>query len=80
MAPRLALPSGGVLADTRVMSGTGEPGSTVRILVDGQETVTATVDASGVWTMTVPALPAGDHQVQVETLDAAATYSPRRSR
>ena len=69
--PILAIPSGSVITGTTVLSGTGAPGGSVRVLVDGKEATRAEVDASGVWTMTVPSLPAGDHQVQVETLDDA---------
>ena len=68
--PVQAIPVSGVVTSTTVLTGTGQPGSTVRVLVDGRPTATALVDANGAWTATLAALPAGDHQVQTEVLDA----------
>jgi len=48
-----AVNNGGVTDDNRpTFNGTGEAGSTVRILVDGQEIGTAVVNATGSWTFT----------------------------
>ncbi|MFL4476639.1 Ig-like domain-containing protein, partial [Paeniglutamicibacter sp. MACA_103] len=47
------------------VSGKGEPGATVTVVLDGDATnpQTAVVDAEGNWTVTFADVPAGDHNV-----------------
>jgi hypothetical protein len=68
----VAITSPGATADpTPTISGTGEPGALVEVTVDGQ-TLTATADASGVWSVPVPvALADGTYPVSVTATDAA---------
>lgn len=59
------------VADGRLtLSGTGSPGSTVRILIDGQPAGEVTVGADGRWTFAVDLAP-GDHDIDLEALDEA---------
>ncbi|MBT0604663.1 Ig-like domain-containing protein, partial [Klebsiella quasipneumoniae] len=54
---------------TPTLNGTGEPGSTITIRLDGVDIGTAVVGSSGAWTFT-PATPVGDG---MHTLTAIAT-------
>ncbi|MDR9891583.1 Ig-like domain-containing protein [Pseudenterobacter timonensis] len=58
--------------DRPTFNGTGEVGSTIRILLDGEEIGTAEVNAQGNWTFT-PTTPfsAGTHEVTFDATDAA---------
>ncbi|MCS7464046.1 Ig-like domain-containing protein [Paenibacillus doosanensis] len=59
-----------------VISGTAEAGSTVTIVLDGNEAGTAAADASGNWTWTPSsALSEGAHTVQAKAADAAGNTS-----
>ena len=66
-------PSGGALLwparpEGVALSGRGEPGTAVEIVVDGAPATTAVVDPSGQWTATLT-LPEGVHVLQLNTLD-----------
>lgn len=57
-------------------NGTAEPNSTINIYVDGVVIGTATTDASGNWTYTLPsALSDGDHIIGITATDAAGNTS-----
>lgn len=59
-----------------VLSGTTEPGATVRIYADGRLIGTVAAGAGGAWSWTVaPALPPGRHAVTVQAIDAAYNAS-----
>ncbi|WP_019182002.1 choice-of-anchor G family protein, partial [Microbacterium yannicii] len=58
--------------DTRevVVSGTGDPGSTVNLALTGQDVRPLTVGTDGTWTTTYPALPVGEYlATAVQTSD-----------
>ncbi len=55
-------------SDTATLSGTGEPGSQVLILVNGQPAGTATVGDDGNWTINI-VVPPGELNVQAQALD-----------
>ncbi|QRN96324.1 adhesin [Archangium violaceum] len=78
-APVVSAPTDGATVETTTpaISGTGEPGSTITVIIDGQVVGTAPVDASGNWsyTPTVPLEP-GSHTVTVRTTDPAGNESP----
>lgn len=50
------------------LSGQGEPGTQVELVIDGTTTATAVVDASGNWSLPVT-LPEGAYTMQLNTLD-----------
>ncbi len=60
-----------VETSTPVISGFSEPGSTVVIVIDGQEAGTATAGADGAWTFTAPELGGGAHTVVASSEDDA---------
>lgn len=64
-APALA---DGVIAGSTTLSGSGTPGFTVRVLLDGQPVGEALVDADGRWSLDVD-LAAGRHEIALEALD-----------
>ena len=70
--------NGGLTNDARpTFNGTGEAGSTVRILVDGQEIGSAVVNASGSWTFTPDTLlEDGLHSVTLTATDPAGNTGP----
>ncbi|UQZ84602.1 Endo-1,4-beta-xylanase A precursor [Paenibacillus konkukensis] len=77
-APSITSPtSGQVLRQSApVISGKAEAGSTVTIVLDGNEAGTAIADASGSWTWTPSsALSEGAHTVQAKATDAAGNVS-----
>ena len=59
-----------------VLSGTGEPGSTVSVSDNGNLLGTATVDASGNWQFTSPALAEGPHSLTTTQTDLAGNVGP----
>jgi nucleoid-associated protein YgaU len=69
-APALDTPPDPVRAGRVSVSGTGAPGSTVQIVLDGQPAGTATVGADGRWTFAAT-LAAGQRRLSVNALDAA---------
>jgi len=56
---------------TGVITGTGEPGATVVIEVDGNEVGTVTVGVDGTWTFDGDALGVGPHEVTATATDTA---------
>jgi hypothetical protein len=63
--------------NTPTVTGTGEPGATVTVYVDGSPVGTATVDASAAWTFPIPApLADGAHTLTATQVDAAGNPSP----
>lgn len=66
------LDSGALILPSRpeglTLSGQGEPGTQVELLVDGARNALAVVDVGGVWSMPL-ALPDGAHTFQFNTLD-----------
>ena len=79
VAPVITAPADGstITVSTPTISGTGESGSTVTVIVDGTELGTAVVDGAGDWTFPVPApLPDGPHTVVAVAEDAAGNTSP----
>ncbi|EPX60078.1 Large repetitive protein [Cystobacter fuscus DSM 2262] len=58
-----------------VISGTSEPGSTVTLLLDGQEFVVNANDV-GEWSYTASGLASGPHQVTARARDAAGNVGP----
>ncbi len=65
-----------VADDTPDVTGTGEPGATVDVTIDGDEVGSTTVDGDGNWTITVDEpLDDGDHTVVATQTDAAGNTS-----
>jgi len=56
---------------TPELSGTGEPGASVEVSIDGAVVGTAIVDAEGNWTLVVGPLTDGTHEVSVVATDDA---------
>jgi cysteine-rich repeat protein len=56
---------------TPELSGTGEPGASVEVSIDGASVGTAIVDAEGNWTLVVGPLTDGTHEVSVVATDDA---------
>ena len=72
VAPTLNLPAaGGELTGGELMlTGTGEPGSEVRVLVDGESVGVAQVGSDGNWSLTAELDEPGEHEIVVQALDA----------
>ena len=66
-APTLKLPAAAQPDAPTTMSGTGTPGSTIEIVVDGQAAGTATVGADGTWSLPVT-LAEGAHEISARAL------------
>jgi uncharacterized repeat protein (TIGR01451 family)/uncharacterized repeat protein (TIGR02543 family) len=77
VVPTLAAPvKDAVLATaTPTFSGTGEPGSTTRVLVDGQVVCSATVAEDGTWSCTSSQVLDGVHHAQVQGVDPSGNAS-----
>jgi hypothetical protein len=69
-APTFDAPAGDVTGGPVQLSGTGQPGSTVRVRVGGVDAGTATVGADGRWVLDAILVP-GSQEVVVEALDSA---------
>ncbi len=70
VAPSLNTPDGELLADSSFdLSGTGDPGSSVGIFVDGAQVDTVVVGEDGTWAYSL-ALSAGEHSVYAAPIDA----------
>jgi hypothetical protein len=70
--PTLKLPAGGALeAGEPVLTGTGEPGSEVQILIDGEVADVTEVDDDGIWSLDLSLLMPGDYELTVQALDAS---------
>ncbi|MCB0166765.1 MAG: hypothetical protein KDI79_21240 [Anaerolineae bacterium] len=68
--PTLDTPAENVTAGDVTLTGTGEPGSKVEIVVDGQNLGTATVDEDGTWRFTGTFDEPGDVEIVINALDA----------
>ena len=77
-APVIVAPAeGSTTTDTTpAISGTGEPGATVAVTVDGSFRGSAVVGTDGRWTFTSPTLVDGPHTVSVTQTDVAGNVSP----
>ncbi|MCB0177910.1 MAG: hypothetical protein KDI62_06760 [Anaerolineae bacterium] len=71
--PTLDLPAGALTAGSLTLSGTGEPGSQIEIVVDGQVIGTATVAANGRWSFDASSIEPGEHQISINGLDASGS-------
>ncbi|GIK41856.1 MAG: hypothetical protein BroJett011_56890 [Chloroflexota bacterium] len=69
--PTLDLPSGGLTGGPVTLTGTGEPGSEVEIVIDGQVVGKTTVGSDGTWSYTADLPESGDYQIGVQNVDAA---------
>jgi hypothetical protein len=56
---------------TGLIAGTGEPGATVTVSIDGTDVGTTTVGADGNWTLTAGALDVGQRSVVADATDVA---------
>jgi hypothetical protein len=65
-APAVDALAADVTAGPNTISGTGAPGSTVRVLVNGAEVGTAEVGADGTWSIDDVELPSGDVSIVAE--------------
>ncbi|WP_413318264.1 Ig-like domain-containing protein, partial [Agrococcus sp. 1P02AA] len=77
-APVIVSPAdGSTIADaTPTVSGTGEPGATVEVSIDGAVVGTAVVDEDGAWSLeTTEVLADGEHTVDATQTDAAGNVS-----
>jgi len=65
--------SGGIITTPRpTFQGTAEPGTTIRVAIDGSPACTAVTDGAGAWMCTAPAaLPEGVHVFTVTQVDRA---------
>lgn len=54
-----------------VLTGTAQPGSTVRVSIDGLPRVAITAGASGQWSYTLPAIAPGSHTVGATVTDSS---------
>ena len=52
------------------LTGTGEPGSEVEVVVDGKPVGTATVDSEGKWSLPTELTEPGDYEISVQSVDA----------
>ncbi|MCB0166767.1 MAG: hypothetical protein KDI79_21250 [Anaerolineae bacterium] len=68
--PTLDVPTGALTTGSLTLSGTGEPGSQIEIVVDGQVIGTATVDTNGRWSFDASLIEPGEHQIVINGLDA----------
>lgn len=78
-APTIVSPADGSSTTDRTpqVRGTGEPGATVTVSVDGVVVGTAVVGADGTWTLDLPrALAVAGHVLSVVQTDAAGNASP----
>lgn len=78
-APVITSPTDGESLDdnTPTVTGTGEPGATVTVIVDGEEVGTAVVGEDGNWSLELPeALEDGEHTVIANQTDPAGNTSP----
>lgn len=78
-APVITAPATGTATNdaTPTLTGTAEPGATITIRVDGMTVGTATADAMGVFTFTVPtALADGMRSITATAADAAMNTGP----
>lgn len=69
VAPTIDLPSGELFPGSVTLLGTGEPGTDVELLLDGQSFVQTTVDGSGFWSATGVIDQPGLYEVTANVLD-----------
>lgn len=76
-SPSITVPAAGFELNSRVleMAGVGEPGSQLQVLVDGEVVDTVTVRSSGGWYLAVSLDQPGEHQLQLQLLDAAGAVA-----
>jgi nucleoid-associated protein YgaU len=67
--PVLDKPKGELTAGKVELSGTGEPGSQVVILINGQEVGQVTVSKDGTWSFSPDLAEAGEYEVKIQTVD-----------
>ncbi len=73
-APTLDTPEA-LTVGQRTLTGTGAPGTTVQIVVNGQPAGTAVVGPDGKWTFDADFPAAGDYAVAVNALDASGAVT-----
>ncbi|KAA3665135.1 MAG: LysM peptidoglycan-binding domain-containing protein [Chloroflexi bacterium] len=73
-APTFDAPAGDLTSGEVFLSGTGEPGSDVEVVVDGNVVGTAKVSADGKWSLNTD-LDAGNYQLSARTLNADGTVA-----
>ncbi|MCG3208083.1 MAG: hypothetical protein FOGNACKC_01684 [Anaerolineae bacterium] len=69
-APELTVPAEALPAGEVELSGRGEPGSEVAIVIDGRVVGQTTVGSDGTWKFTANLPAAGNYQIAVQALDA----------
>jgi hypothetical protein len=69
ITPTLTLPSEAVTGELS-LTGTGQRGSTVEILVDGEVVGRTRVDSAGTWALTIEVAEPGQHQLSARMVDA----------
>jgi large repetitive protein len=69
-APTLDMPSDELTVGEVTLTGTGEPGSGVEVVVDGKPMGTATVDSNGKWSLPTELTEPGDYEISVQSVDA----------
>jgi DNA-binding beta-propeller fold protein YncE len=70
-APTLDIEAGAELPPGNVeISGTGEPGSFIRVLIDGQEAGTTQANSTGSWSLSIEIEEPGEYRIVAEGLDA----------
>jgi hypothetical protein len=67
--PTVDLPGTELTSGNVTLTGTGEPGSEVQVLVDGQPVGKVTVDSEGKWNLPTELAAAGEHEVRVQSVD-----------
>jgi hypothetical protein len=77
-APVITSPEDGATVDDRTptIEGTGEPGTTIVVIVDGEPVGSVVVDEDGDWSLTLPdPLADGDHTIEAVAVDEAGNQS-----
>lgn len=76
-APVITSPDDGdtVTDPSPTIEGTGEPGTTIVIVVDGEPVGSVVVDEDGDWSFTLPELSDGDHTIVAIAVDDAGNES-----
>jgi hypothetical protein len=76
-APVITAPDDGdtVTDPTPTIQGTGEPGTTIVVFVDGKPVGTVVVDEDGNWSFTLPELPDGEYTIAAIALDEVGNES-----